>query len=151
MRIIKSLATILIISSLILINVAQANTKLLSDPALSNNKIAFVYAGDIWLANTDGSSPRRVASSSADESAPHFSPDGKWLAYSANHDNNQDVYLVSTAGGQPKRLTWHLQADTVRRWSADGKRILFTSRREMKIGRGAQAWEIGYDVQYIIG
>ena len=142
MGITKSIGAMLVFTSISLFNIAQATTKLLSEPALSNKQIAFVYSGDIWLANTDGSSPHRVTSSSADESVPHFSPDGKWLAYSANHDNNQDVYIVASAGGQPKRLTWHPGNDVVNGWSSDGKRILFTSRREMKIGRSAQAWEI---------
>jgi len=138
----KSISAILVLSSLLITGFTQANTKLLSEPAISNNQIAFVYSGDIWLANTDGTSPHRVTSSSADESNPHFSPDGKWLAYSANHNNNQDIYLIATSGGQPKRLTWHPGADVVNGWSPDGQRILFTSRREMKIGRSAQAWEI---------
>ena len=121
---------------------ALAETKLLSQPAISEQKIAFVYAGDIWLANHDGSTPKRMTSSEADESAPHFSPDGKWIAYSANHDNNTDVYVIATNGGQPTRLTWHPGRDTVNGWSTDGDRILFTSGREMKMGRSAQAWEV---------
>ncbi len=142
MNLSKSIGALLVLSSISIFSVAKANTKLLSEPALSSNRIAFVYSGDIWLANMDGSSAHRVTSSSADESAPHFSPDGKWLAYSANHDNNQDVYIIPTAGGQPKRLTWHPGNDIVNGWSSDGKRILFISRREMKIGRSAQAWEV---------
>jgi tricorn protease len=120
----------------------DAETKLISEPAISADKIAFVYAGDIWQANHDGSSPSRVTSSTADETAPHFSPDGQWLAFSANHDNNTDVYLISSNGGQPTRLTWHPGRDTVNGWSRDGQRILFTSGREMKMGRSAQAWEV---------
>ncbi len=138
----KSIGAMLIVSSITITGLVHANTKLLSEPALSNDQIAFVYSGDIWLANTDGSAPYRVTSSSADESAPHFSPDGKWLAYSANHNNNQDVYIISASGGQPERLTWHPGPDVVNGWSNDGKRILFTSRREMEIGRSAQAWEV---------
>jgi len=132
----------LFLSLLAASQLAQAETKMLTHPAISKNQLAFVYAGDIWLANRDGSAPHRITSSTADESNPHFSPDGKWLAYSANHDNNNDVYLISTTGGQPTRLTWHPGPDTVNGWSADGQRILFTSRREMKIGRSAQAWEV---------
>lgn len=145
MGIVKSIGVMLVLSSISLANLVQANTKLLSEPAISGDQIAFVYSGDIWLANTDGSSPHRVTSSSANESVPHFSPDGNWLAFSANHDNNQDIYLVPTTGGQPKRLTWHPGNDIVNGWSSDGKRILFTSRREMKIGRSSQAWEVALD------
>ena len=43
---------------------------------------------------------------------PHFSPDGKWLAFSAEYAGNTDVYVVPSEGGEPKRLTWHPGADT---------------------------------------
>ncbi len=119
-----------------------AGTKMLAEPALSKDNIAFIYAGDLWLANKKGDSATRLTTTSATESNPHFSPDGKWIAYSANHDENTDVYLISVQGDQPTRLTWHPGRDQVNGWSSDGKRILFTSRREMKIGRSAQAWEI---------
>ncbi len=111
-------------------------------PTISKQQIAFVYAGDIWVANKDGSSAIRLTTDSADEDHPHFSPDGKWIAFSANYDNNRDVYKIAVSGGQPIRLTWHPGADLVNGWSADGKRILFTSRREMRQGRSAQAWEV---------
>ena len=56
--------------------VAQDNeTKLLRDPALSDDKLAFAYAGDIWIANADGSNPVRLTSHPANERDPVFSPD----------------------------------------------------------------------------
>lgn len=122
---------------------ASASTKLLSQPDISGNQITFVYAGDIWIAQKDGRLPKRLTSMSADEQNPYFSPDGKWIAFSANYNNNVDVYLISTEGGQAKRLTWHPGADWVNGWSPDGKFILFTSRREMRQGRSAQAWQVG--------
>ncbi len=126
-------------------SISLAETKMLMQPALSENHLAFVYAGDIWIANRNGSSPRRLTTHSADENSPHFSPDGKLIAFSANYNNNRDVYIISVAGGQPTRLTWHPGSDEVNDWSADGKRVLFTSRREMRIGRSAQAWEVSVD------
>lgn len=42
---------------------AQINTKdtrLLSQPAMSDDKIAFIYAEDLWVAGRDGSNPRRL-------------------------------------------------------------------------------------------
>ncbi|MDH5629963.1 MAG: PDZ domain-containing protein, partial [Gammaproteobacteria bacterium] len=91
---------------------------------------------------------KQLTTSTASEQNPHFSPDGKWIAYTANHDNNNDVYLVSANGGQPKRLTWHPDSDDVNGWSPDGQKILFTSRREMRQGRSAQAWEVSVDGGY---
>jgi tricorn protease len=58
-----------------------------------------------------------------------FSPDGQWIAFTANYDGNFDVYLVPVAGGVPRRLTWHPGVERVQGWSPDGKRVLFSSGR----------------------
>ncbi len=138
----KRLSYLIFFPLVLLASILQAETKLLGQPDISKEKITFIYAGDIWLTDIDGRFPQRLTSTSAEEAQPHFSPDGQWIAFTANHDNNQDVYLMSVAGGQAKRLTWHPEADIVNGWSADGKRILFTSKREMKSGRSSQIWEI---------
>jgi tricorn protease len=36
------------------------DTRMLSQPAISANHIAFIYAEDLWIANPDGSQPRRL-------------------------------------------------------------------------------------------
>ena len=41
------------------------------------------------------------------ETDPHFSPDGQWVAFTAQYDGNTDVYVVPAAGGVPRRLTYH--------------------------------------------
>lgn len=123
----------------------NTTTLLLRQPSVSRDHIAFVYGGDIWVANRAGQNPVRLTSHPADEFAPAFSPDGKWIAYSAKYDNNTDVYVIPVEGGQPKRLTWHSSADTVNGWSVDGKRILFASPREIGNGRSNQLYEVSID------
>ena len=83
------------------------DTRMLSQPAVSADHIAFIYAEDLWVANLDGSEPRRLTVSEGIESSPVFSPDGKWIAFSAQYDGNMDVYIIPVEGGIPKRLTWH--------------------------------------------
>lgn len=117
-------------------------TLLLRDPAISATQIAFVYAGDIWVANRNGSNPRRITSHQADETGPVFSPDGKTIAYTATYQSNQDVYSISVDGGQPTRHTWHPGADTAIEWSSDGSQIAFTSPRERNAGRSAQLFHV---------
>ncbi|SNR81231.1 S41 family peptidase [Hymenobacter mucosus] len=107
-----------------------AETMLLREPALSRNKLAFSYAGDIWTANRDGSNPQRLTVGPGVETSPHFSPDGQWIAYTGDYDRNSDVYVVAVSGGQPRRLTWHPSVETVRDWTPDGQRILFSSSQE---------------------
>ena len=124
---------------------AQDQTLLLRDPALSASHIAFVYAGDIWLADRNGANPRQLTSHPADEVNPVFSPDGSMIAFSANYDGNRDVYVVPVAGGQPRRLTWNPSDDNVLDWSPDGTAVAFASTREVNRGRSAQLYRVSVD------
>ena len=118
------------------------DTKMLSQPAISESQIAFVYAGDLWIADQTGETPRRLTSDEGIESNPFFSPDGQWIAFSAQYDGNTDVFVVPAAGGIPKRLTWHPGSDYVRGFTPDGKSILFTSSRHDYSGRYTQLFTI---------
>ena len=109
---------------------AQVDARMFRQPAVAADKIAFVYAGDIWLVAKAGGTAVRLSSPPGEESFPRFSPDGSKLAYSADYDGNIDVYVVATAGGTPLRLTHHPMSDRVIGWHPDGKRILFASGRE---------------------
>ncbi|MEO1136884.1 MAG: peptidase S41, partial [Pseudomonadota bacterium] len=124
---------------------AQEQTLLLRDPAITDAHIAFVYAGDLWVADRSGANPRRLTSSLVDETNPVFSPDGSMIAYTANYENNEDVYVIATAGGQPKRLTWRSGDDIAIDWAPDGSAIAFSSRRETNHGRSAQLYHVGVD------
>ena len=109
---------------------AQIDARMLRQPDVSATQIAFVYAGDIWVAPKQGGVAVRLSSPRGEESFPRFSPDGKTLAYSANYDGNTDVYTVPAQGGDPSRLTWHPMTDRVLDWHPDGTRVLFASSRE---------------------
>ncbi len=126
----------------------DSTTRLLRQPAVSRDHLAFVYGGDIWLSDRNGGHPVQLTSHPATEYAPHFSPDGTWIAFSANYDNNTDVYVIPVAGGQPRRLTWHPAADVVTGWSTDGKRVLFVSNREVANSRSGQFYEVPLDGGY---
>ena len=109
---------------------AQIDARMLRQPDVSATQIAFVYAGDIWVAPKQGGVAVRLSSPRGEESFPRFAPDGKTLAYSANYDGNTDVYTVPVQGGDPSRLTWHPMTDRVLDWHPDGTRVLFASSRE---------------------
>ncbi|MFT6036654.1 MAG: tricorn protease [Marivirga sp.] len=106
-----------------------ADTRLMHTPTISGNNIAFIYAEDLWIANKDGSNPRRLTIDEGVESDPVFSPDGSMIAFSAEYDGNRDVFIVPASGGVPKRLTWHPSWDAVLDFTADGQRVLFSSPR----------------------
>ncbi len=109
--------------------IANGGTRLLRTPTVSATQIAFAYAQNIWVVPRAGGMARRVTSFQGQTSNPHFSPDGKWIAFSGEYAGNLDVYVVAADGGEPKRLTWHPGADLVQGWTADGRAIMFSSTR----------------------
>lgn len=127
------------------VHAQEAETKLLRDPALSDNALAFVYAGDIWIAGPDGNNPVRLTSHPADERAPIISPDGTKIAYTANYDGNADVFVIDVRGGEPQRLTWHPGDDTAVDWAPGGTMVAMVSTRERRAGRSAQLYHVGLD------
>ncbi|HVA57223.1 MAG TPA: PDZ domain-containing protein [Gemmatimonadaceae bacterium] len=118
------------------------STRLLHQPDVSAQYVAFAYAGDIWLAPRSGGDARRVTSSPTVESDPHFSPDGKWLAFTGEYGGNPDVYVVSVEGGTPRRLTYHPGADLVRGWTPDGQDVVFESQRTGMPDGEPQLWTV---------
>lgn len=126
--------------------IAQAqsttDTRLLSQPAVSATRVAFVYAGDLWSAKLDGTDVRRLTTADGDESSPSFSPDGSLIAFSGNYDGNMDVYVIPATGGVPKRLTFHPAVDVAQGFSPDGKHVLFVSTRSGATTRNSQLWTV---------
>ena len=104
-------------------------TQLLRQPTLHNDDVVFVYANDLWKASTNGGTAIRLTSDEGYEFNPHFSNDGKQIAFSAQYDGNVDVFVIPSEGGEPKRLTYHPSADIVQGWTSNGQ-ILFRSSRE---------------------
>lgn len=105
-------------------------TRLLRQPTISQDKIVFVYADDLWISNRGETEAQRLTSAEGSESLPHFSPDGSMIAFTGQYDGNTDVYVVPTTGGEPRRLTWHSSPDFVQGWTPDGRAVLFRSSRE---------------------
>jgi tricorn protease len=128
----KKFYRILFVVSLLLPSVAVSSqgTRLLCQPAISSNHIAFEYGGDIWITDYNCQNLLRLTSTPAVEGNPHFSPDGEWIAFNSNRSGNQAVYIVSVKGGAPERLTWHPGPATVRGWTSDGNSVLYATSRD---------------------
>lgn len=114
--------------------------RLMRFPDIYQDKIVFVYAGDLWLSPSAGGIARRLTTHIGMELFPQFSPDGKMIAFSGQYDGNTDVYVIPSEGGEPRRLTYRPGFenlpdrfgfdDMVLGWHPDGDRILFRSWRQ---------------------
>lgn len=138
--IVAALVGVLCAASLFAVDIHD--TRLLTDPAVSANAIAFAYANDLWVANLDGSNVRRLTSHPGVESGPKFSPDGSMIAFTGRYDGNTDVFVVPTAGGVPKRLTYHPNNDVALGFTPDGSAVLFSSPREVYTRRYLQLFTV---------
>ncbi len=130
----KNTPLLLLLSLLCLASMAAAQTpedetKLLRFPDLSQTQIVFSYSDDLWIVDRAGGEARRLTSHSGTELYARFSPDGKWIAFSAAYDGNYDVYVISVQGGEPRRMTFHPNNDWMVNWAPDGNEILFRSSR----------------------
>ena len=134
------LAALLLPSTLYAVDIHD--TRLLTQPAVSADRIAFAYANDLWVANPDGSGVRRLTSHPGVEGHPRFSPDGKWIAFSGEYDGNTDIYIVASEGGVPQRLTWHPGEDLPQGFTPDGAAVVFTSPREVYTMRYRQLFTV---------
>lgn len=119
---------------------------LLENPTISRTKIAFSYAGDIWVVDRSGGTAQRLTTNPGREGLPKFSPDGSQVAFARLNPSfgpfGWDVYVVSTSGGEERRITYHPDLDFPVNWTLDGQRILFLSFRHRTSTFGGQLYTI---------
>lgn len=138
----------LVITAGLLVVMASARaepTRLLMQPAIHGDLVAFSYGGDLWTAPVEGGLARRLTSSEGIDTSPRFSPDGKTIAFTGQYSGREDVYTVPTAGGDPTRLTFHPSSDVVRNWTVDGTKILFSSGRHNAPSGVPRLWTLSTD------
>ena len=87
------------------------------------------YRSQLWAVPTDGSAPARPITSGERDTAPAFSPDGRWLAFlGAEPGGKPQVHLLPTAGGIARRLTDHRLGAGSPVWAPDSRRLAYTAR-----------------------
>jgi len=111
-------------------------------PSIYQDKIVFTYEGDLWLVSAQGGTATRITTFPGIEAMSKFSPDGKWIAFSAGYEGGQSVYLMPAEGGAPTRLTYQPGPAQVIAWTPDGKRVVFRSMFENVIGRDPNLFSI---------
>lgn len=115
-------------------------TRLLRFPTIARDTIIFSYSGDLYITTAKGGVATRITSHEGYEMFPHFSPDGKQIAFTAQYDGNTEVYIMALDGGTPKRITYTATLDRddisdrmgpnniVMGWTPDGENVIYRSR-----------------------
>ena len=85
--------------------------------------------GQIWLLPATGGNARPVTDAihdSAQDLAPSFSPDGRWIAFTARRPGGAGIFLMASGGGPARRLTvGSTYAEPESAWSPDSSRLAF--------------------------
>src|SRR5438105_653995 len=97
-------------------------------PTIHGDQIVFTCEGDLWKVSSAGGNATRLTSHPGIEALAHFSPDGKWIAFTGDYFMPGDVYVIPSDGGEPKRLTFGPQTENVVGWMPDSKYVLFRAR-----------------------
>ena len=83
---------------------------------------------NIWVANADGSAPKRLTTSTED-SSPCWSPDGQWICFATKISERRVLAKVPAGGGEAQRLpTSGAPSPSQPDWSPDGRWIVFTQQ-----------------------
>lgn len=153
----KSLLFVFVTTILFLISSsglkAEDDVRMLRFPDINNDMIAFVYAGDIWTVDKDGGDAKRLTSHKGLELFPKISPDGKWIAFSAEYSGSRQIYVMPSEGGTPKQLTYYNDVGSmpprggfdyvVLDWSPDSRHVFFRANRTPYGQRNGKYFMVG--------
>jgi Tol biopolymer transport system component len=110
-----------------------------SDPTISSraDRLAYVQqtmGGDIWQLDISAggqplSPPRRLIASTRIDAGPHFSPDGKRIAFHSDRSGSMEIWACDVGGHNLLQLTSVGGGLTGSpRWAPDSRHVAFDSR-----------------------
>jgi TolB protein len=100
---------------------------------------------DLWLYEIRSKQHRRLTQGDGDKTDATFSPDGRWVLYSADNSNlkHAALFAISVDGKRNFQVTNGGVYDGAASWSPDGKTIVFESAAERPLPLGVRGWILG--------
>jgi tricorn protease len=106
--------------------------RLARSPNLSpdGKTIVFAYNDDVWAVPATGGDATRITWHPANDADPHFSPDGKQLAFTSDRTGSRQAYVMPATGGAPQQVTFHTEGCSIEDWYADNDTLLVSGLRD---------------------
>lgn len=60
---------------------------------------------EIFQRRADGTAPVRLTNNRVNDWAPHYSPDGRFIAYCSGFNNQYEIWIMRADGTEPRRVT----------------------------------------------
>lgn len=90
-------------------------------PTLHSDTLVFTAEGDLWKITLGEDFAQRLTTHPAEEKESSISPDGNWVAFSANYSGTSEVYVIPIQGGLAKRITFENVSVKVHGWNGNSK------------------------------
>jgi Tol biopolymer transport system component len=114
--------------------------------APDGRRIAFTALDRLYVIDSIGATPRRLAAMDTGEFQPVWSPDGRSLAFVTwNDDVGGEIYRVSATGGAPRKVSAEAAYYRDLAWSPDGKRLVAVRASARDLQENAGTFNGGLD------
>jgi Tol biopolymer transport system component len=101
------------------------------------NRTAQQTASDIWAVTVADGAATPLVQTPLPERDARFSPDGRWIAYTATDNGRQEVYVTGVVSSSPTLKVgggpWRVSSGggSAPRWRADGREIFYAGPTSM--------------------
>ena len=116
----------------------QSNFTWSPDQSMIAFRAVFNITIDLYAVDINGENRVRLTENGKNNHSPAWSPDGRWIAYTSEQDNNAEIYILDAScvwekvscNGHSSRVTEHPAVDDVAAWSPDSQWLAFQSKRD---------------------
>jgi len=118
----------------------QEGTWLSLDVSPDGRTIIFDLIGDLYILPITGGEAKKITRGMAFNNQPHYSPDGKKIAYISDAGGAENVWIADADGTNPKQLSQDEQSEFASPvWTPDGNYVIAGRTTQFPIG-ASELW-----------
>ncbi|MDQ3654223.1 MAG: S9 family peptidase, partial [Chloroflexota bacterium] len=106
----------------------------------------------LWIVSLADGTPRQLTSGDANDDAPAWSPDGRWIAFTSNRSanrrrswNRSAVYIANVAAGAVTAVSPEDAQFSTPAWSPDGGKLAFLGHLGTGSATNDSVWTVDAD------
>ena len=88
------------------------------------------WRGELWSVPSEGGAVKRLTTHPSTDRKPHFSPDGKEIAFISTRSGSSQIHVMPVEGGSPVQVTTHTEGHDLEGWFPDGESFLVNATRD---------------------
>ena len=119
---------------------SNEGTWLSLDVSPDGQSIIFELLGDLYVVPMSGGEAKKLTSGMAFNSQPHYSPDGKKIAFISDRSGSENVWIAEADASNPKQLSQDDESEFASpTWTADGGYVIAGRTSQFPIG-ASELW-----------